>query len=204
MHLWWPVFTSSTIIINHCFMFAYRKLRRGRAQQTLFNLALSMLCSWIVFLTGIKQTHSFYGCIVVAALLHYFILSSFMWMLMEAFLQYLTFVKVLGTYVTRYTLKTVLIAWGKSQHTFWNLPPFLSSFPFLIIHSLNILTFDLVIFKWFDFPILIGKKGNIQIILKLLCHFLFIILLLHITGLPLVPVISILSIDYTLYSGGSR
>ncbi|XP_063447801.1 uncharacterized protein LOC134727351 [Mytilus trossulus] len=121
----------SLTIISYAF---FRKLRRGRAQQTLFNLALSMLCSWVVFLTGIRQTHSFYGCIVVAVLLHYFILSSFMWMLMEAFLQYLTFVKVLGTYVTRYRLKTVLVAWG----------------------------------------------------------------------LPLVPVVSVLSIDYTLYSGGSR
>ncbi|VDI65017.1 G protein-coupled receptor 126 [Mytilus galloprovincialis] len=121
----------SLTIISYAF---FRKLRRGRAQQTLFNLALSMLCSWVVFLTGIRQTHSFYGCIVVAVLLHYFILSSFMWMLMEAFLQYLTFVKVLGTYVTRYRLKTVLVAWG----------------------------------------------------------------------LPLVPVVAVLSIDYTLYSGGSR
>ena len=137
------VFTSSMIIIKHCVMFAYRKLRRGRAQQTLFNLALSMLCSWIVFLTGIKQTHSFYGCIIVAALLHYFILSSFMWMLMEAFLQYLTFVKVLGTYVTRYALKTVLIAWGKLQNTLLDFPPLFHPFmihPFSIMNSLNVLT----------------------------------------------------------------
>ncbi|XP_060082233.1 uncharacterized protein LOC132561550 [Ylistrum balloti] len=99
----------SLTIISYVF---FRKLRQGRAQQTLFNLALAMLCSWVVFLTGIRQTHNFIGCIIVAVLLHYFILSSFMWMLMEAFLQYLTFVKVLGTYVTRYTLKTVIIAWG--------------------------------------------------------------------------------------------
>ncbi|XP_069101076.1 uncharacterized protein [Argopecten irradians] len=99
----------SLTIISYVF---FRKLRQGRAQQTLFNLALAMLCSWVVFLTGIRQTHNFIGCIIVAVLLHYFILSSFMWMLMEAFLQYLTFVKVLGTYVTRYTLKTVVIAWG--------------------------------------------------------------------------------------------
>ncbi|KAJ8301740.1 hypothetical protein KUTeg_020727 [Tegillarca granosa] len=99
----------SLTIISYIF---FKKLRHGRAQQTLFNLALAMLCSWVVFLVGIKQTHSQYGCLIVAALLHYFILSSFMWMLMEAFLQYLTFVKVLGTYVTRYTLKTVIIAWG--------------------------------------------------------------------------------------------
>ena len=67
----------------------------------------------LVFLVGIKQTHSYVGCLVVAILLHYFILVSFMWMLMEAILQYLTFVKILGTYITRFTMKTVLPAWGE-------------------------------------------------------------------------------------------
>lgn len=99
----------SLTIISFVF---FRKLRKGRAQQTLFNLALAMLCSWVIFLVGIKQTYHFIGCLIVAILLHYFILASFMWMLMEAFLQYLTFVKVLGTYVTRYTLKSVIAAWG--------------------------------------------------------------------------------------------
>lgn len=89
-----------------------RKLRQGRAQQTLFNLALALLCSWLVFLAGIEQTHNYVGCLIVAVMLHYFILVSFMWMLMEAILQYLTFVKVLGTYITRFTLKTVLPSWG--------------------------------------------------------------------------------------------
>ncbi|KAK3102670.1 hypothetical protein FSP39_013054 [Pinctada imbricata] len=121
----------SLTIISYLF---FRKLRQGRAQQTLFNLALAMLFSWVVFLVGIKQTYHYIGCLIVAALLHYFILASFMWMLMEAFLQYLTFVKVLGTYVRRYTLKSVLVAWG----------------------------------------------------------------------LPAVPVISVLSIDYTLYKGGDQ
>jgi hypothetical protein len=72
-----------------------------------------MLCSWVIFLVGIKQTYHYIGCLIVAVLLHYFIVASFMWMLMEAFLQYLTFVKVLGTYVNRYTLKSVIAAWGK-------------------------------------------------------------------------------------------
>lgn len=90
-----------------------RKLRQGRAQQTLFNLSLALLLSMLVFLVGIKQTHSDVVCKVVAILLHYLILVSFMWMLMEAILQYLTFVKILGTYITRFTLKTVVPAWGK-------------------------------------------------------------------------------------------
>lgn len=116
-----PIFywtSQQTLVIykkNHFWTFFIdRKLRKGRAQQTLFNLALAMLCSWVIFLVGIKQTYHFIGCLIVAILLHYFILASFMWMLMEAFLQYLTFVKVLGTYVTRYTLKSVIAAWGES------------------------------------------------------------------------------------------
>ncbi|KAL3852133.1 hypothetical protein ACJMK2_015813 [Sinanodonta woodiana] len=99
----------SLTIISYAF---FKKLRKGRAQQTLFNLALALLLAMLVFLTGVKQTHNYYGCLVVAVFLHYLILVSFMWMLMSAILQYLTFVKVLGTYITRFTLKTVLPAWG--------------------------------------------------------------------------------------------
>lgn len=92
-----------------------RKLRQGRAQQTLFNMAVALLCFQIIFLVGVKQTSIMPVCLAVAVLLHYFILVSFAWMLIEAVLQYLTFVKVLGTYISRYTLKTVLPAWGKSS-----------------------------------------------------------------------------------------
>ncbi|GFO44088.1 G-protein coupled receptor [Plakobranchus ocellatus] len=91
---------------------AFKKLRQGRAQQTLFNMAIALLCFQTVFLFGIKQTAIWPLCLIVAVLLHYFILVSFAWMLIEAVLQYLTFVKVLGTYISRYTLKTVLPAWG--------------------------------------------------------------------------------------------
>ncbi|GFR83911.1 adhesion G-protein coupled receptor G6 [Elysia marginata] len=84
----------------------------GRAQQTLLNMAIALLCFQTVFLFGVKQTAVWPVCMLVALLLHYFILVSFVWMLIEAVLQYLTFVKVLGTYISRYTLKTVLPAWG--------------------------------------------------------------------------------------------
>ncbi|XP_055869369.1 uncharacterized protein LOC106073017 isoform X2 [Biomphalaria glabrata] len=89
-----------------------KSLHHSRPQQTLFQLSLALLCSWIIFLAGIKQTTSYGGCIVVAVLLHYFILASFMWMLMEGILQYLLFVKVLNTYFSNYILKTSLPAWG--------------------------------------------------------------------------------------------
>ena len=99
---------SSTLII--C---PDRKLRQGRAQQTLFNMSVALLCSEVVVLVGLKQTTNYGVCLAVAVLLHYFILVSFLWMLIEAVLQYLTFVKVLGTYISKYTLKTVLPAWGE-------------------------------------------------------------------------------------------
>ncbi|XP_059165491.1 uncharacterized protein LOC131948042 [Physella acuta] len=91
---------------------AFKKLRQGRAQQTLFNMAIALLCFQTTFLVGVKQTSIRPVCLTVSVLLHYLILVSFAWMLIEAVLQYLTFVKVLGTYISRYTLKTVLPAWG--------------------------------------------------------------------------------------------
>lgn len=90
----------------------FKKLRQGRTQQTLFNTCVALLLAEVVVLAGLKQTSNYYVCLGVAVLLHYFITVSFVWMLIEAVLQYLTFVKVLGTYISKYTLKTVLPAWG--------------------------------------------------------------------------------------------
>lgn len=78
-------------------------------------MALAMLGAWIVFLGGIDRVDNTAGCIAVAAMLHYLILSSFMWMLMEGILQYLLFVKVLGISFHKYLLKTAIPAWGESE-----------------------------------------------------------------------------------------
>ncbi|XP_063437477.1 adhesion G protein-coupled receptor B1-like [Mytilus trossulus] len=99
---------SLTIVL----FIVFKHLRKGRVQQTLFNLALSLLSFLIIFIVGIGQTQDLKGCIAVAVLLHYFILVAFMWMLMEGILQYLRFVKVLGTYIPNFILKTAVPAWG--------------------------------------------------------------------------------------------
>jgi len=78
----------------------------------LVNLSVAMLCSSILFLVGIERVESYGGCIVVSVLLHYFILVSFMWMLVEGVLQYLRFVKVLGTYIPKFMIKSMIPAWG--------------------------------------------------------------------------------------------
>ncbi|RUS79641.1 hypothetical protein EGW08_012610 [Elysia chlorotica] len=89
-----------------------KKLRKGRPQQTLFQLSLALMLSWIVFLVGIERTSDHDGCIAVAALLHYLILASFMWMLMEGLLQYLLFVRVMNSYFSNYMWKTSIPSWG--------------------------------------------------------------------------------------------
>ncbi len=40
------------------------------------NLALALLCLNVVFLVGIERTDVFTGCVVVAALLHFFLLAG--------------------------------------------------------------------------------------------------------------------------------
>lgn len=77
------------------------------------NLSVAMLCSALLFLVGVDRTESYGGCIAVSVLLHYFILVTFMWMLVEGVLQYLRFVKVLGTYIPNFMIKSIIPAWGK-------------------------------------------------------------------------------------------
>ncbi|KAL5010499.1 hypothetical protein ScPMuIL_012804 [Solemya velum] len=100
------------LTITVLFFLAFREMRASRGQKVLFYLALSMLCSMIVFIVGINRTEHRIGCIIVAVLLHYFILVTFMWMLMEAILQYLRLVKVLGTYIPNFIGKAAVTAWG--------------------------------------------------------------------------------------------
>ena len=108
-------YLPETLVLTYS-LSIFRHLRNGRGQQVLVNLSLAMLCSAIIFLVGMDKTSNKIGCVVVAALLHYFILVSFMWMLVEGVLQYLRFVKVLGTYIPRFLLKSAIPAWGKKQH----------------------------------------------------------------------------------------
>ncbi|GBO03413.1 Adhesion G-protein coupled receptor G6 [Araneus ventricosus] len=93
----------------------FRNWRKDMRHKILFNLSLSLVSFLLIFLVGIKKTGWGFGCMVVAVLLHYFMLASFSWMLVEAFLQYLCLVKVLGTYIPCMLQKAMLFAWG----TYW-------------------------------------------------------------------------------------
>ena len=92
--------------------FLFQKWRRRLNNKILANLAFAILCSLVVFLAGIDQTLFPLVCRGVAVALHYFILASFGWMLVEAVHQYLKFVKVVGTYIPRFIWKASVCAWG--------------------------------------------------------------------------------------------
>ncbi|GIY80897.1 adhesion G-protein coupled receptor G6 [Caerostris darwini] len=90
----------------------FRKWRKDAKHKVLFNLSLALACFLLLFLAGIERRGSRRGCMAVAVLLHYFMLASFAWMLVEAFMQYLSLVKVIGTYIPRFMQKAMLFAWG--------------------------------------------------------------------------------------------
>ena len=68
----------------------------------------------IVFLAGIERVTPHIGCQVIAALIQYFLLTTFFWMTVEGWNLYRNFVKI---YVGRsnenkFMIKSSLFAWG--------------------------------------------------------------------------------------------
>ena len=75
---------------------------------------MSLMLLLIVFLIGIEQTSNTKSCQAVAALLHYFILTTFLWMGVEAANLYQMFVKVFQTRNQEvFLIRASIIAWGK-------------------------------------------------------------------------------------------
>lgn len=61
------------------------------------SLVATLATAQMIFLAGIEATHDQVLCITVAALIHYFYLSSFCWMLMEGLMLYLLIIEVYNT-----------------------------------------------------------------------------------------------------------
>jgi len=58
------------------------------------NLCISLLTAEVIFMFGINETSNPSLCSLIAALLHYFFLASFAWMLLEGYQIYVMLVKV--------------------------------------------------------------------------------------------------------------
>ena len=81
----------------------------------LILLCTSLMLLLIVFLFGIEKTSNTRSCQAVAGLLHYFILTTFLWMGVEAANLYQMFVHVFQTRNQNgFLVQASLMAWGKS------------------------------------------------------------------------------------------
>ncbi|XP_033099300.1 adhesion G-protein coupled receptor G2-like [Anneissia japonica] len=90
----------------------FKHLRGKRHQRILLNLCFSLLFLYLTFVIGIELTSCYSCCIVIAIMLHYFVLTTLFWMLVEAINMYLQFVLVFYHEIRRFTLKSVLLGWG--------------------------------------------------------------------------------------------
>ncbi|KAI8494073.1 hypothetical protein Bbelb_284200 [Branchiostoma belcheri] len=92
-----------------------RRTRTGRAKNqrlVLINLCVALLAILVIFLVGINRTASPIGCMVVATLLHYFLLASLMWMAVEAVNLYRAVVQVFDSVSGHFIIKAGAVAWA--------------------------------------------------------------------------------------------
>jgi len=80
------------------------------------NLCISLGIAQLIFVSGVDKTSSDGNvpvhCQIIAVLLHYFFLVSFMWMLMEGVVLYIILVRVFITNTKRYMLAFTVISYG--------------------------------------------------------------------------------------------
>ena len=109
----WKVDTITNIFI-------FRELRKTLPSKILLSLCTSLIALLTVFLVAAEKTSDKMGCLIVGALLHYFILTSFLWMAVEAVNLYRMFVKVrMRGSQTKFYVAASLVAWGKCLWSFW-------------------------------------------------------------------------------------
>ena len=93
-----------------------RKLKRSNSHLVLLHLSVSLLAVDVLIVGGVDKGDSHpIVCKSVAAMLLYFLLVAFSWMLVEAVVQYLKFVKVFNTYTSKFMMKTAVPAYGRSS-----------------------------------------------------------------------------------------
>ena len=103
---------------SSCFIIISRKLRTTRPRQILIHFCFALFFLYLIFLAGIDASHSAIGCTFVAALLHYFTLTTVAWMGVEARNMYLTLVKVFDAETPHFMARACAAGWGKLMYAF--------------------------------------------------------------------------------------
>ncbi|XP_063953356.1 adhesion G-protein coupled receptor G2-like isoform X1 [Lytechinus pictus] len=90
------------------------KLRNKQPNQILLCLSLSLLGLYITFMLviGLGPVMSPIPCGILAAVLHFFALSSLAWMGIEGVNVYLLFVRIINSYIPRFIRKASFFGWG--------------------------------------------------------------------------------------------
>lgn len=92
-----------------------RKLRAKQPNQILLCLIISLLGLYTFFMLviGLGPGLPRIPCGILAALLHFFALSSLAWMGIEGVNVYLLFVRIINSYIPRFIRKAAIFGWGK-------------------------------------------------------------------------------------------
>jgi hypothetical protein len=88
-----------------------RQLMKGAGQKILLLKAANLVLLPIIFLAGASVKKSQLGCICFGFLLHYAILSNFIWKGIAGYLQYRRLVMVIKTRSAKLLTKLILVGW---------------------------------------------------------------------------------------------
>ncbi|XDV16907.1 hypothetical protein PO909_016418, partial [Leuciscus waleckii] len=146
--------------------FRFCRTIQGTRNSIHLNLSVCLFIADLVFLCGISSTHNQVACAIVAALLHFFFLSAFCWMLLEGVQLYRMVVLVFHTtakqlymYAVGYGVPLVIViisaisyprGYGTDRHCWLSLDHyFILSFfaPVCIIVILNCFFFIITVWK---------------------------------------------------------
>ncbi|XP_072179699.1 uncharacterized protein [Diadema setosum] len=85
--------------------------RKRQPQRIHINLCVALLGLYLVFVIGIDRHSPTSGCIAIGFLIHYFLLASMAWMLVEAVYMYVLFVTVHSGTVSKFLRIATVSAW---------------------------------------------------------------------------------------------
>ena len=106
--------TYICILNSYCPSPFSRSLRNMRTYIHI-NLCINLGIAQVIFVAGVDQSASDHvpiHCQVIAVLLHYFFLVSFMWMLMEGVVLYVILIKVFVTNTISYMIAFTMVSYG--------------------------------------------------------------------------------------------
>ncbi|XP_028931535.2 adhesion G protein-coupled receptor G3 [Ornithorhynchus anatinus] len=108
------IFLILTIVLYFTQRFTRKKFKQEDPPKIHVSLSSSLCLLNVTFLialgTGAPQSDGW--CWALGGISHYFLLSSFTWMGIEAFHLYLLVIKIFKTYFRHYFLKLCLVGWG--------------------------------------------------------------------------------------------